>query len=513
MRLGAVVRGDGAAFDRVVDVAGMRSLERAAPPERNLMRIAGRALAREVGRTLGPVQARRVVALIGPGDNGGDALIMARHLSEEGASVICWGARQRDDDLVRDARRAGVSWRVWSGDAAELANDVAPAACVVDGLLGIGSSPPLRGAVAQMLQALPAVRDQARYSVDIPTGTDGDTGAADADAFRATDTLATGPIKLGSLLHPAIEFAGRVRALDIELAAETLEELSLRLIDGRTVRGLLPARTPGGHKGTFGRVLIVGGSDRFRGAPTLAAIAAIGAGAGLVTVASVEPAVAAAAAAAPSATSLPLSTNADGCIDADADDLIQRAAPEVVLIGPGLGRSHTSDALAVALAHADVPTVIDADGLNALADRPDTLHELRRDAVLTPHPGELARLAGLDGAPDGTARLSAARELAERTRATVISKGSPTCVCADGLVWVLARPNPVLATAGTGDVLAGTLAGLLAQGAQPPAAAALAVWLLARAAELAAVGVDGGVPADAIGRAVWRARAEVFADS
>ena len=338
---------------------------------------------------------------------------------------------------------------------------------MVDGLLGIGSSPPLRGAVAQMLQALPAVRDQARYSVDIPTGTDGDTGAADADAFRATDTLATGPIKLGSLLHPAIEFAGRVRALDIELATETLEELPLRLIDGRTVRGLLPARTPGGHKGTFGRVLIVGGSDRFRGAPALAVIAAIGAGAGLVTVASVEPAVAAAAAAAPSATSLPLSTNADGCIDADADDLIQRAAPEVVLIGPGLGRSHTSDALAVALAHADVPTVIDADGLNALADRPDALHELRRDAVLTPHPGELARLAGLDGAPDGTARLSAARELAERTRATVISKGSPTCVCADGLVWVLARPNPVLATAGTGDVLAGTLAGLLAQGAQP----------------------------------------------
>ncbi len=510
MRLGAVVRDDGPAFDRVVDVAGMRSLEDAAPPERNLMQIAGRALAREVRRALGPVQARRVVTLIGPGDNGGDALIMARHLSDEGAFVICWGARERDDDLVRDAQRAGVSWKVWSDDAAALAEDVAPAACVVDGLLGIGSSPPLRGAVAQMLQALPAVRDQARYAVDIPSGTDGDTGAADAGAFRATDTLSPGPIKLGSLLHPAIEFAGRVRALDIEFAKEALEALPLRLIGERTVRGLLPVRAPGGHKGSFGRVLIVGGSDRFRGAPALAAIAAIGSGAGLVIVGSVEPAVAAAAVAAPSATFLPLPATADGCIDADAGDLIERAAPDVMLIGPGLGRSDTSDALVVALARADVPKVIDADGLNALADRPEVVDELRRDAVLTPHPGELARLVGLDGAPDGTERLSTAQELAARTGATVVSKGSPTFVCAADLAWILARPNPVLATAGTGDVLAGTLVGLLAQGAEPPAAATLAVWLQARAAELTADGVDGGVPADAIGRAVWRARAEVL---
>lgn len=513
MRLGAVVRDHGPAFDRVVDVAGMRSLEGSAPPETGLMQIAGAALARAVGQALGPVQARRVVALIGPGDNGGDALIMARHLSDEGAFVICWGARERDDNLVRDAQQAGVSWNAWSDGATGLAEDVAAAACVVDGLLGIGSSPPLRGAVGQMLRALPSARDQARYAVDIPTGTDGDTGAADAGAFRATETLSTGPIKLGSLLHPAIEFAGRVRALDIEFAEEALEVLPLRLVDGRTVRGLLPVRTPGGHKGNFGRVLIVGGSDRFRGAPTLAAIAAIGSGAGLTTVASVKSAVAVAATATPSATFLPLPSNADGCVDADADDLIERAAADVVLIGPGLGRSDTSDALAVGLACADVPKVIDADGLNALADRPEVLDELGRDSVLTPHPGELARLTGLDSAPDGTERLSTAQGLATRTGATVISKGSPTFVCTADLAWILARPNPLLATAGTGDVLAGTLGGLLAQGAHPPAAATLAVWLQARAAELAADGADGGVPADTIGRDVWRARAEVLAKS
>ena len=454
-----------------------------------------------------------MVVLVGPGNNGGDALILARHLSRDGAAVICWAARQRAaDPLVRDAVSWGVRWKLWAGDPAPLVRDVAPAACVIDGLLGIGSAPPLRGGIGEMLAALPSVPGQTRIAIDIPSGTDADTGEADRHAFSATLTLSPGAIKLGSLLHPAIEFAGEIEALDIGLPEARLAQVPIGVLTSRTVRRLLPDRPSGGHKGTFGRLLIVGGSARYRGAPALAAIAAIGTGAGLVTVASVEPAVAAAAAAAPSATFLPLAGDRDGRIAATADEVLTETAPDALLFGPGLGRSASLDALAVVLARgegAKIPKVIDADGLNALADKPEALADLGPQTVLTPHPGELRRLLTLDSTPAGAGRLDAARRLADRSGAVVVAKGSPTFVCAGSQAWVLARPNPALATAGTGDVLAGAIASLMTQSAAPTDAARLGVWLQARAAELAAADADAGVPADELAHTISEARAEL----
>ncbi len=508
----AAVRMPGPAFDRVVDVAGMRRLESATAPEIDLMRRAGSALAVAIHGRVGPLRGRVIVALVGPGDNGGDALIMARTLTRMGASVICWASRARSaDPLVDAARAAGARWRIWSDDARPLARDIRTADCVVDGLLGIGSTPPLRGQVAEMLRALPEVPGQVRLAIDVPSGVDGDTGQADPNAFRATGTLATGPIKLGTVLHPGIEYAGAVEALDIGLGPEIAASGAARIIDAATVRGLVPARPLDGHKGTFGRVLIVGGSAAYRGAPALAALAAQGGGAGMVTVASVESAVGACAAVAPAATFRVLPANADGCIGASLDAIEALGEPTALVVGPGLSRSASSDALARDLAvdtRRGVPTVVDADGLNALADEPARLAMLGPNAILTPHPGEMRRLLDLAETPRGADMMYATRELAALSGAVVIGKGSPTFVAAGDQLHLLARPNPALAAAGSGDVLAGAVAALAAQGLAPIDAARLGVWLHARAGSLAANGRAAGIAVENIARQLARALVE-----
>lgn len=507
--LGARGLAPGPAVNRVVDAAQMRALEAQAPPGVNLMHNAGQAIAAAILRHTGSLGARAVVVLVGPGDNGGDALIAAARLAATGARVTVWASRHRlNDPLVTAATARGVRWRVWNGNRRPFTRDVRQACCLLDGLLGIGSSPPLRGPVADILTALPTVDGQTRVAVDIPTGIHADTGAADPAAFRAHLTLATGPLKLGALLHPAIEFAGRQTALDIGLPAQTYAPLKTAVINAQTVRRLRPERPLHGHKGTFGRLAIVAGSTRYRGAAALSTLAALRAGAGLVTLASVEPACAAAAARAPAATFVPLPMSPNGQAAATVQQVLSALAPpSALLLGPGLGRSDASDTLVYGLLDAllQTPTVIDADGLNALADQPGRLNGLGPTRVLTPHPGELARLLRLTAPPEGRKRLAAAKDLAAHTHATVVAKGSPTFVCAGQHAWILARPNPALAAAGSGDVLAGAIASLLAQGVTAPEAARLGVWLHSRAARIAGGRDDRGLPMEQVAAAVGAA--------
>ena len=277
------------------------------------------------------------------------------------------------------------------------------------------------------------------------------------------------------------------------------------------MRGLVPARPLDGHKGTFGRVLIVGGSAAYRGAPALAALAAQGGGAGVVTVASVESAVGACAAVAPAATFRVLAANAEGCIGASRDAIEALGEPTALVVGPGLSRSASSDALARDLAvdtRRGVPTVVDADGLNALADEPARLAMLGPNAILTPHPGEMRRLLDLAETPRGVDMMHATRELAALSGAVVIGKGSPTFVAAGDQLHLLARPNPALAAAGSGDVLAGAVAALAAQGLPPLDAARLGVWLHARAGELAGDQRAAGTPVECVARHLAVALAE-----
>ena len=493
-------------FDRIVDVAGMRSLETQAPSGTNLMQNAGVAISAHLlqGDFVRPPDLS--ICLVGPGKNGGDTLIAAQQLAQAGAKVVAWGSRERlNDPLIEAAIKSGVHWKVWLGDHTSLLADVSRAPCVIDGLLGIGSAPPLRGKIKELLQALPLLKNQTRIAIDIPTGIDADTGAADASTFRADLTLATGPVKIGALLHPAIEFCGEVRALSIGMEPSVYESITKGLIDRATVRDLVPTRDSSSHKGSFGRLAIVGGSSRYLGATALASMAAIRTGVGLVTLASIEPAITTAAALAPSTTFLPLSTTPSGHVSASLDDLGELLESATsLLLGPGFGRSAQTDALVhdIIKTHPNIPTVVDADALNAIADNQNVYESLGPQTVLTPHPGELQRLSNLDAIPKGRSRLRVSEKLASRTNVTVVAKGSPTLVVTKRFTWILARPNPVLAIAGSGDVLAGSIAGLLAQGMPPADAARLGVWLHSDAASIAAGELDRGVPTEHIAEAI-----------
>ena len=502
MSSGARVIAHGPIFDRVIDTSGMRAMEMKAPPELDLMKNAGLAVAQEILRQHKSLTPCLTVFLVGPGDNGGDALIAASRLAASGASTVAWASRERPGDhLLANAIKNGVRWKIWAGDTHEFVQDVQSSDCLVDGLLGIGSAPPLRGPVSEMLSALPDIDRQLRIAIDVPSGTDAESGNADPAAFRAQITLTTGPMKLGSLFHPAIEFAGELQTLDIGMDVASYADIRRSLIDAINIRDLLPDRPLDGHKGTFGKLLIIGGSTGYRGAPTLATLAALHGGTGQVTLASVEAVIATTASHAPAATFIRLNETPEGQIDAETSTLVNsNAEPSALLIGPGMGRSVSSDALIydLLLTYPDTPTVIDADGLNALAKQPDMIRRLGPTHVLTPHPGELQRILNLPSPPNGRARLHAAEDLSSQTQAIVVAKGSPTLICTQDQTWVLAKPNPVLAAAGAGDVLAGAIASFLAQGSSATKAARLGVWLHNHAAIIAAKGTDRGVPMDQV---------------
>jgi len=321
--------------------------------------------------------------------------------------------------------------------------------------------------------------------------------------------LATGQIKFGTILHPGIEYAGIVEALDIGLSDQIAMSEFPRLLSSWTIRNLVPTRPLNGHKGSFGKLLIIGGSTRYHGAPALASLAAQAAGAGLVTVASIDPVIKTVANLVPAATFYPLPSNGNGCIDTAPTDIELTGTVQALLVGPGLGRSQSSDALVLHLltdSDINVPIVIDADGLNVLADNPTYLDQLRPNHVLTPHPGELARLLAIDNAPKGAEVIEAARTLAIRTGALVVAKGSPTFVTTATETHVLAQPNPALATAGSGDILAGTIASLAAQKLPVLDAARLGVWMHSHAGMLAAGQRAAGLAVEDIARHISEAR-------
>ena len=504
--LGGQVEAASPIFDRIVDVAGMRSLEATAPSEINLMRNAGIAISAHVLKDAHVRPGDLVICLVGPGKNGGDALITAGQLAQAGVNVVAWGSRARPNDpLVAAATKNGVRWNVWQGDRTPLLAETSQAPCVIDGLLGIGSSPPLRGNIKELLQSLPLPTNQSRIAIDIPTGIDAETGAADTSTFPADLTLATGPIKIGSLLHPAVEFCGEIRAVPIGLEAVDYESITTAIIDRATVRCLIPKRGLSGHKGSFGRLAIVGGSSQYLGATALATIAAIRTGVGMVTLASTEPAIATAATLAPGATFLPFGATPTGHMSASLDDLEKLLeSSTALLIGPGLGRSPQTDLLVTELVNRrpHLPIVFDADALNVLAENRDLYPSLGPQTILTPHPGELRRLSGETAIPEGRNRIRISENLSSTTNAIVVAKGSPTIVAGNQFTWILARPNPILATGGSGDVLAGSIAGLLAQGVSPVAAARLGVWLHCDAASTAAGQSDRGIPIEHIAQAI-----------
>jgi NAD(P)H-hydrate epimerase len=483
---------------KLVTAAQMRRIEAAAfasgvSPE-GLMETAGRGVAIAVASRLGGAAAQRIVVLVGPGNNGGDGLVAARHLYDMGAEVHVYLLSPRGDDdanlqAIRERDEVEVTELTEESVVSELVPNVRLADAVIDAVLGIGHRRALDGVFAAALDAL-TQRKGLLLAVDLPSGLDADTGAVDPHCPAADATLTFGYSKLGLHLLPGAAHAGEVEVMDIGLDPALGEDIDTEIMTAGWARATLPDRPLVSNKGTFGRVMVVAGSESYTGAAALACLGALRAGAGLVTLAALPSVRAAVAAQLPEVTYLTL-PQADGSPAPDAAAIVAGALAgyDVLLLGPGLGMSDGAQALVRGLLAApalqDLPAVIDADALNTLA-RSGPWHEtLRSRAVLTPHPGELARLAHSTVAEVQSRRLDVARESAASWNQTVVLKGSETVIAgASGRTLLSPFANPALATAGTGDVLAGAIAGLMAQEVAPFDAAGLGVYLHAAAAEL-----------------------------
>ncbi|MPZ51083.1 MAG: NAD(P)H-hydrate dehydratase [Dehalococcoidia bacterium] len=500
----------------------MRALEAqtfaAGTTQAALMETAGRAVAVAVAERLGAVRARRILVLVGPGNNGGDGLVAARHLHGFGAEVVVYLLTRRNDDdsNLQAVRQLGIETLEASSDVTPAFDEaLARADVVIDAVLGTGRQRPLEGVIASVFEKLKA-QQAPLFAVDLPTGVDADSGAVDPHAASADMTLTLGFSKIGLHVLPGAAYAGEVKVLDIGLDPELGETVTTELLTRDWAQAALPERPAESNKGTYGRVLIVAGSASYTGAAVLSALGALRAGAGLVTIAAIAPVRAAAGALLPEATFLPLPER-EGAIDEAAGDLIARALPayDALLIGPGLGQAPGTQAVVRGLltspAVEPMPVVLDADALNALARQPGWQDEIRCRAVLTPHPGELARLMHSSAAEVQKERLAMARRCAAEWRQTVILKGAHTVIAhPDGQALISPFANALLATAGTGDVLAGAISGLMGQGIDPFSAAGLGVYLHGAAAEQYSEDYGpSGLLASELGAAIARAAARL----
>lgn len=436
---------------------------------------------------------------VGPGNNGGDGTAVAGLLRREGWNVRAFLAGDREKltvdhrEMARRFEKLGGVLEDYDPDSVRQRDYTTRSDVIVDALFGVGLNSNLREpalSAVKLINESPATV----ISADIPSGVETDTGRIMGEAVRADATVTFSFAKVGHFVGKGALCTGRLVVRDIGIPADLMEELDcqVKLVDRNMAARWLPKRPVDGHKGTFGKDLIMGGSVGFTGAPVLAARGALRTGAGLVSLMvpqAVYPIVAVKCDEAmarpipPAGEILPV---ANGC--------------DALLVGPGLGRSREAEELVLLLAgEFDGPLVLDADGINALEHHIDVLDGREgRVTILTPHDGEFARLGGDLSGGD---RLSAARDFAVEHSCLLVLKGHNTITaCPDGNCFVNATGNSGMAKGGSGDVLAGMILSLLGQGAEPAQAAALAVYLHGRAGDLCAeqLGEHGMLPSDLV---------------
>jgi hydroxyethylthiazole kinase-like uncharacterized protein yjeF len=451
-------------------------------PEAVLMEAAGRAAAAVVQRLY---PSGRVVCAAGSGNNGGDAMVVARALRAWGRDValVPVGSRTPDAALLH-------GWAVDAADATDverMADAFRGAGVIVDGLLGTGATGAPRGAYADAIRAMNGAGAPV-VALDGPSGVDLTTGAAAGEAVRAEVTVTFGAPKRGLLLFPGRALAGRILAVEVGFPPLGDDAHSARLLTPAWARATLPSVPPDAHKGSMGKVVIVAGRTGMAGACVLAGLGALRAGAGMAALVS------------PGANREILQTALPEAlfVDRDALDADFQAGSAAVVAGPGMGTDDGALALLRTLARGgDVPLLLDADAVTLLARHPG----LRDDAgdrplVLTPHPGEMGRLLGKSVGEITADAFGAATEAAERFRCAVLLKGSPSLVAAaDRPTGVNVAGHSGLATGGNGDVLSGVIGAFLARGMEPADAAGAGLYFAGRAAEIAGRG-RGLLPRD-----------------
>lgn len=469
------------------------TIERYGTPGHVLMERAGAGATRVLMETFPHLRRKGARALIvaGKGNNGGDGFVIARLLRKRGvkAEVLLLGrASEVGGDAERNlrafARGRGTICEVTSGvGLAELAKRLEHASVVVDAIFGTGLNSTVRGLQAEAIEMINASGVPV-FAVDIPSGLDSDTGLPLGTCIQAEATATFGFAKIGQVLYPGAGLVGSLAVVDIGLADEAVASNppAAELMEPAELAPLVPARFPDAHKGDCGHVLVISGSYGKTGAPQLVSRAAARVGAGLVTLvgpASLYP-VYASGVLEVMTESLP---DRDGRMLFDEGQLkALLAGKTAVVIGPGIG-THDDAFRIVAwlLSHAPCPLVLDADALTCLARDLGVLHASSAPTVLTPHPGEMARLTGLSSAQVQADRAGVARTFATSHRCTLLLKGARTVVAGGGagrgFVWVNPTGNPGMASGGMGDVLSGIIGGLLAQGLTVDEAARLGAYL------------------------------------
>jgi ADP-dependent NAD(P)H-hydrate dehydratase / NAD(P)H-hydrate epimerase len=477
------------------------AIEEAGVPSLDLMERAGEGLARAAAETAaGSARGEAPITIVvGKGNNGGDGLVAARVLRSDGQRVDVLAAASLDG-LEGDAREnlerlPGEGPRPFGSDA------LAGSSCVVDCLLGTGFSGAVREPAAEAVSAINA-QDAPVVACDVPSGVDASSGQVQGEAVRASVTVTFHGSKVGLHVAPGAFHAGEVRVVDIGVPRGAPQPSGAGLLTDRSLR-LVPPRQRAGSKFDSGTVVVAGGARGLTGAPCMAALAAMRAGAGYVQVAvpgSVEASFELRLLEAMTV-ALP---DEDGVHVPDGVEQVEGLAERAgcVVLGPGLGRAESALEFGRRAARSlETPVLIDADGLNAHAGALESLRGRPAATILTPHAGELARLLGVDSSAVGADRLGSAREAAERSGAVVVLKGDDSIVAAPGgPVAVSPGGTPALATAGTGDVLSGVVGALLAKGLDPFEAAAVGVLAHLRAGDAAAdrVGADHVIASDVI---------------
>ncbi len=451
----------------------------------------------------------RVVILAGKGNNGGDGFVMARLLREHGLEVqvyLLGTADQVAGDALRNLQayegaRGVVTEIVTSDELGAMLPEMAEAGCVVDAMLGTGLKSEVRGLYADAIEMVNSCGAPV-FAVDLPSGLDADTGRPHGTAIQAEATATFAFAKLGQVLYPGVVHCGVLEVVDIGIDQQALEELPPNgwLIEPADAARWLPRRGHEAHKGSAGHLLVVAGSRGKSGAAILATRAALRGGAGLVTLATPESVAAICAGAAYEAMTEPWPEER-GRMRCDVDRLAAAIEGKAaVAAGPGLGAARsTRDLVLWLLRYGEVPLVLDADALNALARNPGPLRRARAPVILTPHPGEMARLAGVDTAAVQADRVGVASSFAAEHDCTVLLKGARTVIAGRGRVWVNPTGNAGMASGGMGDALTGLIGALLAQGLEATEAACLGAYLHGLAGDRAARdGMIGIVASDLI---------------
>ncbi|HET9481810.1 MAG TPA: NAD(P)H-hydrate dehydratase [Candidatus Polarisedimenticolia bacterium] len=473
-----------------------------------LMDNAGRGVAETLLALYPSLAAMRPVIVCGKGNNGGDGISAARHLRSRGVRVrvvllseksALAGPAARH---LERAEREGVvveeapTQEAWTAAAAGLSDH----GLIVDALLGTGLKNAARGAAARAIADINAASAEV-VALDIPSGLSGDGAGIPGPAVSANHTIALACPKLPHVFHPAAALCGRLHLVEIGIPAEAVEAEGgvLNLITESEIASLMPMREPDCHKGDCGRLLVVGGSAGKAGAGALVSLAALRSGAGLVTAATAVSAQPILAGHLMEMMTEPLEETPSGAVSRAAAPRVRELleSADVLALGPGLTAGEETAALVREIvAEAAIPVVLDADGINAFAGRPEALRGDQRLLILTPHPGEMARLLSGRGGRRITAadvqadRIGLARSFATEHSCYVVLKGHNTVVAdPSGQVWINPTGNPGMATAGCGDVLTGVVAALLGQGLSPLEACLLGVYAHGIAADLASADV------------------------